>query len=143
MGEFFGGDFGKLYRKRNTKEEFTPADSPKYNDVAERALALINATALAARMQGLVLYPGAPAYPSLWVEAVSWACHVLNRTATTANYRDKFPYERWYGSPPPPGEVWLFLKSAICRVKRDNKSQPKAQDCYYAGPSVDHSRDCM
>ena len=49
----------------------------------------------------------------------------------------------WYGQPPPSGEVWLFLKPAICRVKRDNKSQPKAQDCYYVGPSVDHRRDYM
>ena len=28
-------------------------------------------------------------------------------------------------------------------VNRDNKSQPKNQDCYYVGPSVDHSCDYM
>ena len=32
----------------------------------------------------------------------------------------------------------------IYRVKRANKSQLKAQDCYYyVGPSVNHPRDCM
>ena len=36
-GEVFGGDFGKLCRKRGIKQEFTPADIPKYNGVAERA----------------------------------------------------------------------------------------------------------
>ena len=36
-GEFFGGGNGKLCRKRGIKQEFTPADSPKYNGVAERA----------------------------------------------------------------------------------------------------------
>ena len=49
--EFFGGDFRKLYRKRGIKQKFTPADSLKYNRIAERALALINDTALAARIQ--------------------------------------------------------------------------------------------
>ena len=81
--EVFGGGFGKLCHKRGIKQEFTPADSPKYNGVAKRALALINDTALAARIQVPVLYPRAPAYPSLWTEVVSWACHLLNRTATT------------------------------------------------------------
>ena len=142
-GEFFGGDFGELCRKRGIKQEVTPADSPKYNGVAERALALINDAALAARLQAPELYPGAPTYPSVWAETISWARHVLNRTVATANPREKSPYEMWHGSPPLRGEVWPFLKPAICRVKRDNKSQPKAQDCYYVGPGVDHPRDCM
>ena len=99
--EVFGGGCGKLCYKRGIKREFTPADNPRSNDVAERTLALVNDTSLAARIQSPVLYPGAPAYPSLWAEAASWACHVLNRTATTANSGDKSPYEMWYGSPPP------------------------------------------
>ena len=53
-GEFVGGDFGKLCRKRGIKQDFMPAHSPKYNDVAERALALTNDTALAARIQAPV-----------------------------------------------------------------------------------------
>ena len=141
--EFFGGAFGELCRKRCIKQEFTPADSPKYNGVAERALGLINDAAAAARIQATELYPGAPDYPSLWAEAVSWACHALNCTATTANPGDESPYEMWYGLPPPRGAVWPFLKPAVCRVKRNNKSQPKAQDCYYVGPAIDHPRDCI
>ena len=141
--EFFGGAFGELCRKRCIKQEFTPADSPKYNGVAERALGLINDAAAAARIQATELYPGAPDYPSLWAEAASWACHALNCTATTANPGDKSPYEMWYGSPPPRGAVWPFLKPAVCRVKRNNKSLPKALDCYYVGPGIDHPRDCI
>ena len=95
--EFLGEDFGKLCRKRGIKQDFTPADSPKYNGVAAQALALITDTALAARIQAPVLYPGAPAYPSLWAKVVSWVYHVLNRTATTANSGDESPYEMWYG----------------------------------------------
>ena len=124
--EFFGGAFGELCRKRAIEQEFTPADSPKYNGVAERALGLINDTTVAARIQATELYPNAPNYPSLWAEAASWACHALNCTATIANPRDKAPYEMWSGSPPPRGAVWPFLKPAVCRVKRANKSLPKA-----------------
>ena len=32
--ELFGGEFGTLCRKRGIKQEFAPADSPKYNCVA-------------------------------------------------------------------------------------------------------------
>ena len=141
--EFLGGAFGELCRKRGIKQEFTPADSPKYNGVAERELGLINDAAVASRIQATELYPNAPNYPSLWAGAASWACHALNCTATTANPRDKSPYEMWYGSPPPRGAVWPFLKPAVCRIKRANKSLPKAQDCYYVGSGVNHPRDCM
>ena len=125
-----GGAFGELCRKRGIKQEPTPADSPKYHGVAEQALGLINDAAVAARIQETELNPSAPNYPPLWAEAASWACYALNCTATTANPGDKSPYEMWYGSPPPRGEVWPFLKPGVCRVKRNNKSQPKAQECY-------------
>ena len=141
--EFFGGAFEELCRKRGIKQDLTTADSPKHNGVAGRALGLINDAAVAARIQATELYPNASNYPSLWAEAASWACHALNSTATTANAGDKSPYEMWYGSPPPRGAVWPFLKPAVCRVKRANKSLPKAQDCYYVEPGVTHPRDCM
>ena len=142
-GELFEGEFGTLCRKRGIKQEFTPSDSPKYNGVAERALALISDTALATRIQAPVLYPGAPSYTSVWAEAVSRACNALNRTTTKVNPGNKSPHEMWYGSPPLAGEVWPFLKPAIYGVNRTNKSQAKAHDCYYVGPSVNHPRDCM
>ena len=91
--EFFGGAFGELCRKHGIKQEFTPADSPKYNGVAERALGLINDAAVAARIQATELYPNTPNYPSLWAEAASWACLALTCTATTGNPGDKSPYE--------------------------------------------------
>ena len=104
-GEVFGGSFRNLCHKRGIKQEFTLVDSPNYNGVAEQTLALINDTAVAVGIQAPVLYLGAPVYPSLWAEAVSWAHQVLNRIATTENSEDKSPYEMWYGSPPPSGEV--------------------------------------
>ena len=50
-GEFNQGEFGQLCRERNIKQEFTTADSPEYNGVAERGLAMIESAALAARIQ--------------------------------------------------------------------------------------------
>ena len=120
-GEFRGGEFGDLCRTRGIKQEFTTADSPQFNGVAERALGLIETAAMAGRIQARELYPGAqlPATDSLWAEASHWACDALNRTATTANPESKSPYEMWYGRPPP--VVLLpFLKPGYCKVKREN-----------------------
>ena len=57
-GEFSEEKFGKLCRERNIKQEFTTADSPEYNGVAERGLALIESAALAARIKASELFPG-------------------------------------------------------------------------------------
>ena len=47
-GEFNQGEFGQLCWERNIRQEFTTADSPEYNAVAERGLAMIGFVALAA-----------------------------------------------------------------------------------------------
>ena len=94
-GEFCGGEFGDLCRSRCIKQEFTTADSPHYNGVAERALGFIETVAMAGRTQARELFPGAqlPATESLWAETSHWACDPLNRTATSANPANKSPHE--------------------------------------------------
>ena len=84
-GEFNHGELGHLCRERNIKQDFTTADSPEYNGVAERGLAMIESAALAARIQASELFPGfdIPEKPSLWAEAMSWACDANNRTDTS------------------------------------------------------------
>ena len=57
-GEFMEGKFGKLCRERKIKQEFTTADSPEYNGVAERGLTMIESAALGARIQAPELFPG-------------------------------------------------------------------------------------
>ena len=49
-GELKQGQFGQLCWERNMKQEITTADSPEYNGVAERGLAMIESAALAARI---------------------------------------------------------------------------------------------
>ena len=57
-GEFNLREFGQLCRKRNIRQDLTTADSPEYNGVAERGLALIESAAIAARTQASELFTG-------------------------------------------------------------------------------------
>ena len=136
-GKFSEGKFGRLCRDRNTKQEFTTADSPEFNGVAERGLAMIeSASSLAARIKASVLFPGfrVSEGPSLCAEAMNWACDAYIRTATIANPGNRSPYEMFYGEPPQTSPI-PFLKPGFCKHKRINKMDPKARACFYLGPA--------
>ena len=77
------------------KQQFTTPDTPQYNGVAERGLALIETYQQAARIQAAALYPtgDVPKTESLRAEASSWACDAMNQTATSANLERKSPHE--------------------------------------------------
>ena len=130
-GDFNQGEFGQLCRERNIKQEFTTADSPGYNGVAERGLAMIESAALAARIQASELFPGfdIPDKPSLWAEAMSWACDAYNRTATVADPGNRSPHEMFYGEIPQNSPIPL-LKPGYCKYKRMNKMDPKAREYF-------------
>ena len=49
-GEFSKGAFGALCTTGKIRQEFTTVDSPQYNGVAERQMAITEAAALAARI---------------------------------------------------------------------------------------------
>ena len=139
-GEFSEGKFGKLCRERNIKQEFTTGDSPEYNGVAERGFALIESAALAARVQASELFPGfnVPEGPSLWAEAMNWACDAYNRTATVGNSRNRSPYEMFHGEPSHTSPI-PFLKPGFCKYKRMmDKIDPKARGCFYLSPARNH-----
>lgn len=104
------------------------AKSPKQAGVAERALGIIQNSALAACIQAPIIFSHVqlPPIKSLWAEAVQWACDSLNHIATTANLENKSPHETWRGtaasaSPHP------FLRPAYCRWNRSSKSFPRAE----------------
>ena len=58
---------------------------PGINGVAERANGIIQNAALVAWIQVLILYPYIEITPSetLRAEAVTWACEIINDTATS------------------------------------------------------------
>ena len=127
-GEFNQREFGQLCREINMKQEFTAADSPEYNGVAERGLAIFESAALAARVQTSELFPefDIPEKPSLWAEAMSWACDAYNRPATVANAGNRSPHEMFYGEIPQNSPI-PFLNPGHCKYKRMNKLDPKAK----------------
>ena len=74
-----GGEFPRekcrdLHKSRGIKQEFTTADSPQFNGVAERALGLIETAAMTGRVQARKRFPCAqlPATVLFWAEA--WEC---------------------------------------------------------------------
>ena len=130
-GEFMEGLFGKLSREQKIKQEFTTADSPEYNGVAERGLDMIKSAALAARIQASELFPGysIPEGPSLWAEATNWACDAYNRTATVAISGNRSPHEMFYEETPQSSPI-PFLKPGFYKLKRTNEIGSKARECF-------------
>ena len=94
-GEFFRGEFASVCNELLIQQEFTPAYSPQYNDVAERGLGLIEEAAIAARIQAKVFlgHVQLPKTNKLWAEDMHWACKAMNHTACSANPYSKSTYE--------------------------------------------------
>ena len=65
-------------------------------------LAMIESAALATRIQASEFFPvySIPEGPSLWAEAMNWACDAYSRTATVANSGNRPPHEMSYGETP-------------------------------------------
>ena len=143
-GEFFGKAFRSVCDELLIKQEFTPAQSPQFNGVAERGLGIIEAAAMAARIQAKTIFSHVqlPGTERLWAEAMHWACEALNHTACTANPNNKSPNEMWFGTASP-ARPYPFLKPAYCRWNRPSKLLPKAESCFYLGPPRDHPRDSL
>ena len=100
---------------------------------------MIQSAALAAIVQASELFPGwsIPEGPSLWAEAMSWACGAYNRTATVANSGNRSPQEMFYGETPQSSPI-PFLKPGFCKFKRTNKMDANARECFYLGPTRNH-----
>ena len=141
-GGEFKGDFAKLCRRSNIRQEFTTADSAKFNGVVERRIAMIeSAGGMAAQVQAESLFRGSkiPSGRKLWSARNYWACYALNRTATSANVGDKSPFEMRFGTVPQ--SPIHFLKPGYVKTKRQDKLRPKVLPCFFVGPSANRPRD--
>ena len=71
-----GGSLDTCVDHEVFKQEFTTADGPQFNGVAERALGLIETAAMAGRIQAREFFPGTQlsATASLWAKESHWAC---------------------------------------------------------------------
>ena len=77
--ELKGGAFADLCRERVIRQEFTTADSPQCNGVAERGIAMIESAGKAAIIQAGLNFRGMgiPSGNSLWAAQAYWACHAI------------------------------------------------------------------
>ena len=104
---------------------------------------MLESATLAARIQVSELFPGfvIPERLSLWVEAMSWACDVYNRTATVASPGNRSLHEMFYGETLQTSPI-LFLKPEYCKYQRTmNKMYFKARYYFYLGPARNHPRE--
>ena len=125
-GGEFKGDFAKLCRRHNIRQEFTTGDSAKFNGVAERHIAMIESAGMAAQVQAKSLFRGFKFSFGSRLRSVRnyWACYALNRTATSANIGDKSAFEMRFGTVPQ--SPIPFLKPGYVKTKRQDKLMPKA-----------------
>lgn len=130
---------GRLCKKRNTKQEFTTADSPEYSNVAERGLLIIESVALAAKIYASDLCPGfsVPSGSSLWAEGMIWAGDAYNCTATVANAGHRSPHEMFYREPSKTSPI-SFLKPGYCKCKRMNNMDIKVREYFYLSSGSNH-----
>ena len=103
---------------------------------------MVESAALAARIQASELFPGfdITEKPSLWAEAMSWACDAYNRTATVANPGNRSEHVMFYGEIPQNSPI-PFLKPRYCKYKRMNKMDLKARECFYLGLARNYPRE--
>ena len=104
------GTFDEICTKLHVKREFTSANTPQLNGVAERGLKLIEKVAKASAYQAKVSFVGMdlPPMDCLWTDNHHNACDVLNRSATESNKGMTTPYEMWHGVKPSPTVIqWL------------------------------------
>ena len=138
------GKFDEICRKLHIKREFTSANTPQLNGVAERGLTLIEKVAKAFAYQAKVSFVGLdlPPMDCLWTDNHHNACDVLNRSATKSNKGMTTPYEIWHGVKPSPTLI-QWLQPCFYRVNRKHKTDAQAKPGFYIGPARNHPRDSM
>ena len=96
--------FDEICRNLYIKREFTSANTPQLNGVAERGLTFIEKVAKTSGYQAKVSFVGMdlPPMDRLWTGNHHNACGVHNRSATKSNKGMITPYEMWHGVKPSP-----------------------------------------
>ena len=122
--EFCSGEFEKYCRDAGIIRHYTTVGTPQQNGVAER----MNRTLLE-RTRCMLSHAGLP--QSLWAEAVTTACYLVNRSPSTA-IDCKTPEEVWSGKTPQYDHLKVFGCPAYAHI-RHNKLEPRALKCVFLG----------
>ncbi|KAE8680428.1 putative Double Clp-N motif-containing P-loop nucleoside triphosphate hydrolases superfamily protein [Hibiscus syriacus] len=126
-GEYISEEFDDFCRKEGIKRQFTVANTPQQNGVAERMnRTLLEITRAMLRDAGLE--------KSLWAEAVNTACYLVNRAPSTI-IELKTPMEMWTGKPADYSNLHVFgsIVYVMYNSQEISKLDPKSRKCKFLG----------
>lgn len=114
------GRFADLCDRYRIKGDSVIRDTPRPSGYAERGLALLDVTQLAAGVRagslfGDVKVPKTTDCP--WFETMNWACDPLNQTKASTKPDNTGPHDMWYGEPAKL-QASLFSQPGYHRRKR-------------------------
>ncbi|KAE8686001.1 hypothetical protein F3Y22_tig00111088pilonHSYRG00304 [Hibiscus syriacus] len=126
-GEYTSEEFDDFCRKEGIKRQFTVANTPQQNGVAER----MNRTLLE-RIRAILRDAGLE--KSFWAEAVNTACYLVNRAPSTA-IELKTPMEMWTGKPVDYLNLHVFgsIVYVMYNSQEISKLDPKSRKCKFLG----------
>ncbi|KAE8660285.1 hypothetical protein F3Y22_tig00116954pilonHSYRG00091 [Hibiscus syriacus] len=126
-GEYTSEEFDDFCRKEGIKRQFTVANTPQQNGVAERMnRTLLERTRAMLRDAGLE--------KSFRAEAVNTACYLVNRAPSTA-IELKTPMEMWTGKPADYSNLHIFgsIVYVMYNSQEISKLDPKSRKCKFLG----------
>ncbi|KAE8710792.1 hypothetical protein F3Y22_tig00110319pilonHSYRG00355 [Hibiscus syriacus] len=125
--EYTSKEFNDFCRKKGIKRQFTVANTPQQNGVAER----MNKTLLE-RTRSMLRNAGLE--KSFWAEAVNTACYLVNRAPSTA-IDLKTPMKIWTGKPADYSNLHVFgsIVYVMYNSQEISKLDPKSRKCKFSG----------
>ena len=121
--EFTKPEFVALLNERGVRREYTSVDSPEYDGVVERPIAMALELTMAFRLEPPRLFGDAKMLPTqpLWAEECKYASDVINMTTRLRNKPDMHsPYRKFHGRPPFAPHL-PFLKPGFSPRKEEPK----------------------
>ncbi|KAL5766903.1 hypothetical protein ACOSP7_017520 [Xanthoceras sorbifolium] len=122
--EFCQGDFNEFCKNEGIVRHLTVRGTPQQNGVAER----MHRTLLE-KVRCMLSNSGLS--KDFWAEAASTACHLVNRSPSTA-IDIKTPEELWSGKPAEYSDLKVFGCPAYAHVN-DGKLEPRSKRCIFIG----------
>ncbi|KAE8715084.1 1-phosphatidylinositol-3-phosphate 5-kinase FAB1B [Hibiscus syriacus] len=126
-GKYTSEEFDDFCKKECIKRQFTVANTPQQNGVAERMnRTLLERTRAMLRDAGLE--------KSFWAEAVNTAYYLVNRAPSTT-IELKTPMEMWTGKPVDYSNLHVFgsIVYVMYNAQEISKLDPKSRKCKFSG----------
>ena len=134
----------ELLNKDGICRQYRPVNPPKHYGVVDRRIAEALELAVACRLEPPRLFwdPNMPLTQPLWAEACKNVSGVINMTARVRDKPDTHsPYRNFHGGRRF-ARLLPFLKLGFYHVRRNLKTEPKAEACFYLNGGDNHWAGC-